>query len=173
MGIICSGMRADARDELRYSGSEGAELASRLDAADARENAADWHPVEPPGPVVATFYAVRNEKGQFYRTYDKNRSSGWKDELEDAKLWTRIGPAKSKITALSNENPKLPVPELVEFVVREVKVVDQRARVAVAKEKREREEAERARAHKQQQFVDAQYELARAQARVEKLKKGM
>ena len=39
MGIAFKGMQADARDELRYSGSEGAEEAARLDAADAREAA--------------------------------------------------------------------------------------------------------------------------------------
>jgi len=126
-------------------------------------------PVGDEPKVLATFYAVRNHEGKYYRTYDKNRSSGWKDNLEDAKLWTRIGPARAKITALSHGRG--PVPELVEFVVREVNVVDQTARVAAAKAKREREEAERKAAEKKWRLQEAERELAEAQRRVEKLRR--
>jgi len=49
MGLAFSGMREDARDEMRYGDSEQRETAARLDAADAREDAAsaagpDVHP---------------------------------------------------------------------------------------------------------------------------------
>lgn len=39
MGIAFGGIRADARDEMRYGDSDERERALRLDAADARENA--------------------------------------------------------------------------------------------------------------------------------------
>lgn len=64
----------------------------------------------------------------YYHTYAQGgRRNGWVKDLTDARLWTTIGPVKGKITALSNERPKDPVPELVEFIVREVNVVDQNA----------------------------------------------
>lgn len=39
MGIAFSGRRADALDEMEYSGSEGAARAARIRAANAREDA--------------------------------------------------------------------------------------------------------------------------------------
>lgn len=50
----------------------------------------------------------------YYHTYAQGgRRNGWVKDLTDARLWTTIGPVKGKITALSNERPKDPVPELV------------------------------------------------------------
>lgn len=120
---------------------------------------------------LAIFYAVRNDKGEYYRTYAQGgRRSGWVKELTDARLWTTIGPAKGKITALSNERPKEPVPELVEFIVREVNIVDQTQRIADAKVKKARDEAEAAARCKQAELQFAQAEYDRARARLEKLK---
>lgn len=170
MGIVGSGMRADARDELRYSGSEGAAEAARLDAADAREDAADWHPAEPK-PVLATFYMVRNSQGEFYRTYAQGgRRSGWVKELSDGRLWTTKGPAQGKITALANERPMAAVPELVEFVVHEVRVVDQKERVAKARLKRQEEKLRNEEYWKKAALVEAQKELDAATARLRKLR---
>jgi hypothetical protein len=123
--------------------------------------------VDPDKPL-AVFYAIRNEKGQYWRTYDKYRSPGWKDNLEDAKLWTRIGPAKAKITALSHG--KGPVPELVEFVVREVRVVDQNARIAEFRKKQEAEQVAAAEAYRREALRQAQSDYDRALARLKKVK---
>ena len=176
MGIIGRGMRADARDELR---SQDPELAARLDAADAREDAADWHHVslvntdQPEKPVLATFYMVRNDKGEYYRTYAQGgRRSGWVKELSDGRLWTTKGPAQGKITALANERPKEPVPQLVEFVVHEVKVVDQQDRVAKARLKKQEEKLRNEAYWKKVAVVEAEKELAEAQRRLEKLRRG-
>lgn len=120
---------------------------------------------------IATFYAVRNSKGEFYRTYAQGgRRSGWVKELTDARLWTTIGPARGKITALSNEHPRDPVPELVEFVVREINVVDQQARVAEARAKKQLEVENRKKAQAEWELQQAQRDLAAAQAKIDKLK---
>lgn len=124
---------------------------------------------ESPAPL-ATFYMVRNEKGEYYRTYAQSRCSGWVKDLKDGRLWTSLGPAKGKITNLANSYPKLPVPELVEFVVTEVRVVDQTERVAQAKVKKAEEEAKRNAWIKQERLKDAQAEFDRAQAKLNKLK---
>lgn len=139
---------------------------------DAEEDLADCFPRfgHKISPLLATFYAVRNQKGQFYRTYDKNRSSGWKDKLEDARLWTTLSPARSKVTALANEYPNLPVPELVEFIVREVNVVDQRERVAKTRQKKQEEKARNEEYWKKAAVVEAQKELEAVQAKLKKLR---
>lgn len=140
-------------DERSHSESQGVEL-----------------PTTPPAPL-ATFYAVRDpSSGKFYRTYSTHHSSGWIDKLEDARLWTRAGQAKSKITALSNEGKF--TPELVEFIVTEVKVVDQKERVAQAKVEKARKEAERLAWIKNERLRQAQSEYDKAKDRLEKLKKG-
>lgn len=129
-------------------------------------------PVKEEAGPIATFYAVRNNKGEYYRTYAQGgRRSGWVKELTDARLWTTIGPAKGKITALSNEHPKDPVPELIEFVVREVNVVDQKARVAQAKVKKAREDAERVERQRLYELQYAQSEFDKAKSRLDKLKR--
>lgn len=122
---------------------------------------------------IATFYAVRNVQGEYYRTYAQGgRRSGWVKDLTDARLWTTIGPAKGKITALSNERPKEPVPELVEFVVRELNVVDQSARVAAAKVKKQLEVENRKKAHAEWELQQAQKALTEAQAKINRLTRG-
>jgi hypothetical protein len=126
-----------------------------------------------PKPVLATFYMVRNDKGEYYRTYAQGgRRSGWVKELADGRLWTTKGPAQGKITALSNERPNAPVPELIEFVVHEVKVVDQKERVAKARLKRQEEKLKNEAYWKKVAVVEAEKELAEAQRKLEKLRRG-
>jgi hypothetical protein len=120
-----------------------------------------------PKPVLATFYAVRHPDGKrFYRTYSKTHSAGWVATLEDGRLWTKLGTARSNITALSRANF---VPDLVEFVIREVNIVDQKERVAKAKAEKDRKEAERLAEAKRCEYEDIVKQIARLQAKLPKL----
>ncbi len=126
-------------------------------------------PAELAPKSLATFYAVRNEKGQFYRTYSmRGTPAGWENKLEDARLWTRPGGANGIITSLTH-NPKAPVPDLVEFVVTELKVIDQKQRVVKARQKREEEAAWAEQARKQERLRQAEIDVEQAQARLKKL----
>jgi len=119
-------------------------------------------PVVPPEPAapLATFYAVRCN-GKYYHTYSRAGSTGWRDKVEDGKVWTRKGPAQAMVTKLSSvpvgprlNAPQQPsVPELIEFMVTEVRVVDQAARVAEAKAKKEREDAARKATYREHEIV--------------------
>lgn len=129
-------------------------------------------PLKPP----VTFYAVRCD-GKYYHTYTRATDSGWRDKLEDSKVWTRKGPAQAMVTRLSDQvvhkgSGPAPKVELVEFVVAEVRVIDQTTRVAASKMKKEREEAERLARCKRQELERAEADLARAEARVKKLRDG-
>lgn len=115
-----------------------------------------------------TVFAIRLD-GKFYRTNNRGYPAGWVSKLEDAKLWTKPGPAKAKVTVLAGEGD---VPELVELVVTEFRVVNQDQRVAAARAKREREEAVQEAHRRQQELERAQAELRRAEERVRQLQKG-
>lgn len=118
---------------------------------------------------LATFYAVRHPDGkQYYRTYSKHHQAGWVDNLEDARLWTREGTARGNITGLSRPNF---VPDLIVFVVTEVKVVDQKERIAKAQAEKKRRAEEQRAAEKKWRLEEAERRLAAAQRDVEKLRR--
>lgn len=120
---------------------------------------------------LAVFYAMQNEYGEYYRT-NKSGSGGarWVKDLKAARLWTTAGQARSKITTYSNENPKAVVPELVEFIVTEVRVVDQKARVAASREKKAIEQAAARARIEQWHLARAEEAYQRAKRELEKIK---
>jgi hypothetical protein len=109
-----------------------------------------------------TFYAVADRpdltKAKWYRTYSANGSSGWVNDLDDAKVWVKRSSAKSKCTNLG------PSAKLVEFTVTKVTVVDNTDNVKKAAEKRRLEEERR-------QKREAEAALERAQADFDRAKK--
>lgn len=115
-----------------------------------------------------TVFTIRLD-GKFYRTNNRGYRAGWVDRLQDAKLWTKPGPAKAKVTVLAGEGD---VPELVELVVTEFRVINQDQRVAAARAKKEREEAAQEAQCRQQDLERARTELRRAEERVRQLEKG-
>ena len=69
---------------------------------------------------LAKFYAVRNDKGQYYRTYSRRSSpAGWEDKLEDASVYSRVGPARGLATRLCKRKTIV----VVELVVTQVNVI--------------------------------------------------
>jgi hypothetical protein len=119
---------------------------------------------------IATFYAIRNDKGEYYRTYAQGgQRSGWVKNLTEGRVWTTVGPARGKITALSNESPKNQVPELIEFVVREVNVVDQKMRVAESRVKKQLELQNRKKTTAELELQQALRAVVTAQTKVDSL----
>lgn len=123
-----------------------------------------------PPPETYTFYAVANDddlkKARWYRTYSPSRSSGWVDDLEDAKIWTKKGPAQGKCTSLG------PGVFLIEFVAQKVNVIDQRERLKQAAEKKRQEEERRRQSVAERELADAERALQAAQEKVQRLRKG-
>ena len=82
-------------------------------------------------------YAVRNREGKYY----KSRGYGgigthWVDGLERAKIYAKIGGARSVITYYAREYPSYGTPLLVELTVVETTVSDESDRVRAASEKK-------------------------------------
>lgn len=126
---------------------------------------------EQPTDEQLILYAIKNEKGEWYKTYSTTRNRGWKKKLTEAKIWSRAGQARAKLTALANEYPALPPPLLVEFVVTQVRVVDQTERVAQSRLEAQRKRKQYEEELAKQRLEDAQRRLARAQLDLSQLQR--
>lgn len=120
-----------------------------------------------PAPTTYTFYAVADNKdlskAKWYRTYSANRSSGWKKDFDDAKIWTKRSSAKSKATSLGAQAV------IVEFHVTKVIVVDQVEHLKKVAEERIQREKKRLQAEHEAAVRRAKEDLDRAIARLQNL----
>jgi hypothetical protein len=120
--------------------------------------------------VAFRFYAVAENLNyratRWYQTYAARRTSGWVDAIEDAKVWTKRGPAQSRCTQLGG------TASLVEFVVSQVNVIDQADHRRKFQEKRLRKEEEKRLLRATRELEDAELTLRVAQENVVRLKKG-
>ena len=83
-------------------------------------------------------YAVRNREGKWLRTKGFNGvGESWVKDIEKAKIYPRIGPAKSQVTWWAKAYPEYGIPEIVEFHCQASVVIDQTERTtkAIAKSK--------------------------------------
>jgi hypothetical protein len=121
--------------------------------------------------TLVKMYAVRNREGKFYRAKGFGGSgASWVDTLAKARIYPRIGSARTQVTYFATNHPTYGIPTIVELHVTKMVTLQETERVKKAAEKRERAEAaskaswakeEYSRA--QQKLKDAQAELARIQ----------
>lgn len=92
------------------------------------------------------FYAVRSKSGQWLKNkthrygYGYSTDRSWTDNIAEAKIYARPGPAKSQVTFWATNYPDFGVPDLVRIVVGRCEFLDQEERVkkfSIDKEKRE------------------------------------
>jgi len=120
---------------------------------------------------VAVFYAVRNSDGQYFRAkgYGGGGAS-WVDTIEKAKIYPKIGTARSRVTWFANNHPSYPTPVIVKLVVTRTEVIDEKERVAKAKENKKKRMHQREVRQKQFALESAQRDLERAQERLDRIK---
>lgn len=94
------------------------------------------------------FYTVRSQDGRWlrakkhgYNSLDHGRS--WTDDLTEAKIYSKPGPAKSQITFWANNYPTFGVPDLVQITTGVCLFLDQENRVKDAIKKKEIASAKR------------------------------
>lgn len=122
--------------------------------------------------INLVLYAVRNEKGEFFRA--KGYGGGgqtWVSDINKAKIYGKIGGARGTITWFANNHPKYPTLELLRLTVGKVEVLDETERVKKAKDKKAEKEAKYQKAQAQRNLKEAENELAAAQAKLNRLKK--
>ena len=110
-------------------------------------------------PIQMEMYVVINHKGQYFRA--KGYGGGgqsWVDDIGKAKIYGRIGPARSTVTFFSNDL-KYPKPMIGVLGINTCTIVDESARVEKVKNAKESKILKRA-------LAVAEKELASAMAKV-------
>ncbi len=78
------------------------------------------------------FYAIRNPDGKWLR---KSNDPSWTDDINKARIYNRIGPARGRLTYLAG-NCRGFQAELVEFEAGPPVVIDESVRIGAAIERR-------------------------------------
>lgn len=130
-----------------------------------------------PAQEPILLYAIRNQQGQWFKPYTKGSSASWQDDLGFAKIYANESTAAGNITRLVNEAERnrrgggpIPAPELVEFIVTETRVIDQKERLAKAKKKKLEDDARQEAYLKEVELMNAQEEFDKAQVKLFKLR---
>lgn len=119
-------------------------------------------------PIELEMYVVINDKGQFFRA--KGYSGGgntWVDDIKKAKIYGKIGPARSTVTWFANAWPQFPPAKIGVLCINECKIVDESMRVEKAKIKKEKAETQQALARAKRELEDAQAKVISAQRNAE------
>lgn len=96
------------------------------------------------------FYIVQNRDGLFFRAKGMNGSGeSWIADPMKAKVYSKIGPARAKVTFFANKHPSFGVPKILKLEIGKVTVMEEKERVEKSvkkikddKKKREKELAE-------------------------------
>ena len=119
-----------------------------------------------------TIYLVRNQSGQFFRAKGYGGSGdSWVDDMKKARLYTKIGPAKSTVTFFSKKYPKFEVPSILVFEldVTQAKVIDmaeETAKKTAAKARREIKEEQEANLREMERLKQQRAEIDRKLASI-------
>lgn len=88
------------------------------------------------------FYVVVNSDGQFFRRkgYRGGYGKTWVDDLLTARVYVRIGQARSIVTFFANHYKNYPPPSIVRLVISasEIQVIDEAERVKQARLRKEK-----------------------------------
>lgn len=114
-------------------------------------------------PLIS-FYAVRNEQGKYFRSKGYcGYGDTWVDSLNNAKIYSKIGQARGRVTYFANNYPKFKIPQIVELQVTNAVAIDETARVKKAQENKAKADAKYAkyiaeytRRNAEKQIADAQ-----------------
>lgn len=77
--------------------------------------------------IPLKLYVIRDSEGRFLRTNTGKRynpDSCWDADINKAKMYTKIAPARAQVTGWAISNPTRGIPELVELTVGSASVID-------------------------------------------------
>lgn len=120
------------------------------------------------------FFIVRNQEGKYFRSKGYGGSGdSWISEIKKAKVYQKIGPARSVVTWFTSNFPKYGMPDIIHIKAGEVTILDEKKRVekTIDKKKKKEMEKEKKRAEynlkiAQQRVANAQAELQRSQSKL-------
>jgi hypothetical protein len=120
--------------------------------------------------IKLDFYLVRNKEGKWFRAKGYGGSGdSWTEDVKKARVYGRIGPARSIVTYFTSTWPDYGVPEIVHFEAGIVEVMNETERVkksqqakALYQMKHEESQAKHRLEAAEKQFKAAQEQLIKA-----------
>lgn len=91
-------------------------------------------------------YVVRSKDGKYFKSKGYGGyGSSWKDNIDQAKIYTSPRGARGQITFWATHYPQYGIPDLIELLVTEdnMRVVNESGRIDKVKARKEKEEKER------------------------------
>lgn len=110
------------------------------------------------------FYAVRNREGQwFHRKGYSHYGETWAEDVEQARIYNKIGPARAQVTFFAKSWPSFGVPEIVVFKVSESYVINEEERFRKQQEKEEKKAGTLRIKTAREKMLEAEQEYEKAQ----------
>lgn len=117
------------------------------------------------------FYLVRNKEGKWFRAKGYGGSGdSWVAEIKRARVYGRIGPARTQVNFWATNYPTYGVPEIVKLTVSGFTVIDETDRIkkSIIKKKEAKRKADVL--EKKRRLEDAKKELEAAERRYNSVK---
>jgi hypothetical protein len=123
--------------------------------------------------AIITLYAVRDREGKWFRSKGYGGyGETWVADVGKAKLYTKIGQARGRVSFFASKWPEHGVPDIVEFTATMTAVLPEAGRVSEVAERKARQEAARAVRQKQAEIERATRDRQDAEARLARLRGG-
>lgn len=117
-------------------------------------------------------YVVRSKDGKWFRAKGMYSSkASWVDDIVDARIYQKIGPARATVTFWANSYPQFGIPEIVILTCSKAVVLDETERVSQTIEKKKKARVARELANREWELRRAEREFKDAQERLNRLKK--
>lgn len=94
--------------------------------------------------VPLTFFLIRNQEGKFFRAKGfSGHGQSWVEDVRDAKVYQKLGQARSRVTFFANNYPEYGIPEILTITAVNAVVLQETKRVAKAIQKKQDKELAR------------------------------
>jgi len=121
-------------------------------------------------PLNISVYLVRNKKGKWFRAKGmKGDGDSWVKEPEKARIYTKIGSARSCVTWWTKRFPEYGIPDIVEIKATTGVILDETSRVKKSIDRIKRQEEEYDRRRKENDVEYLKKTLKETQEKLNKL----
>ena len=121
--------------------------------------------------IKLELYVVVNKQGKFFRAVGYGGGgNSWVDTIDKAKIYPKIGQARSRVTWWYNTYPSYGMPNIIKLTATGTELMNEKERVEKEHEKKKVREAKREEARKKEELKRAEADLAKATERLKQLK---
>lgn len=118
---------------------------------------------------LLTLYVIKSQDGDFFKS--RGRHENWVNDLKKAKIYSKLGSARSEITYWANNYSEFGIPMLVELHITEIVEVDEQKRVTASIKKILNKKKQYEKDLQRRHLEQAQKDLKKAQEKIDKLSK--